>query len=111
MFVLEARASLALRDPMALQAEMGEMGEMASKETPDLQAPRAPREECQAFPGVMGRKDHLAPLVSVETKENLVKEALQGFQLLRMRSSKANSATSVFKSCSQRESSVCWVPC
>lgn len=42
-----------------------------------LQAPRAPREECQAFPGVMGRKDHLAPLVSVETKENLVKEALQ----------------------------------
>lgn len=37
MFVLEARASLALRDPTARQAEMGEMGEMVSKETPDLQ--------------------------------------------------------------------------
>lgn len=82
------------------------MGEMVSKETLDLQAPWAPQEECQASPGVMGRSEHLALLVSVETKENLVRGALQGFQLIWMRNSKPHSKTSDIKSHSQRESSV-----
>lgn len=76
---MEAQASLALQDPMACQAEMEEM---ESKETLDLQAPWAPLEEFQASLGVMGWLEPLALLVSVEKRENLVREALQGFQLI-----------------------------
>lgn len=58
------------------------MEEMASKETPDLQAPWVPLEECQASLGVKGPLEPLAWLVSLEIRENLVREALQGFQLI-----------------------------
>lgn len=77
-----AQASLAFRDPTACCAEMEEMVEMVSKETLDFQAPWAPLEECQASLGVMGCLEPLASLVSVEIRENVVKGALQGFQLL-----------------------------